>query len=77
MLKYCFHIRFHSFHNRSRFSGNLVIGSCKLEYTITLLQVTEPLEERMEKAQFSPPLSKQRVGFALQHIKESSAASLV
>ncbi|KAI3466880.1 hypothetical protein Pfo_023543 [Paulownia fortunei] len=51
--------------------------SCKVEYSITLLQVTEPLEERMEQALFSPPLSKQRVEFALQHIKESSAASLV
>ncbi|KAK4386439.1 Small RNA 2'-O-methyltransferase [Sesamum angolense] len=51
--------------------------SCKLEYNVTLLQVTEPLEERMEQALFSPPLSKQRVEFALQHIKESSAASLV
>ncbi|KAL0290316.1 UNVERIFIED_CONTAM: Small RNA 2'-O-methyltransferase [Sesamum calycinum] len=50
--------------------------SCKLEYNVTLLQVTEPLEERMEQALFSPPLSKQRVEFALQHIKESSAASL-
>ncbi|KAG8365669.1 hypothetical protein BUALT_Bualt18G0130400 [Buddleja alternifolia] len=52
-------------------------GSCKLEYSITLLQVTEPLEERMEQAQFSPPLSKQRVEFAVQRIKESSASSLV
>ncbi|KAL2252092.1 UNVERIFIED_CONTAM: Small RNA 2-O-methyltransferase [Sesamum indicum] len=51
--------------------------SCKLEYNVTLLQVTEPLEERMEQALFSPPLSKQRVEFALEHIKESSAASLV
>ncbi|KAK6118277.1 hypothetical protein DH2020_047950 [Rehmannia glutinosa] len=51
--------------------------SCKLEYSITLLQVTEPLEDRMEQALFSPPLSKQRVEFAVQHIKESSAASLV
>ncbi|KAL7102584.1 hypothetical protein ACP275_08G128900 [Erythranthe tilingii] len=50
---------------------------CKMEYHITLLQVTEPLEERMEQAQFSPPLSKQRVEFAVQQIKESSAASLV
>ncbi|KAL8545446.1 hypothetical protein ACS0TY_005560 [Phlomoides rotata] len=51
--------------------------SCKLEYCVTLLQVTEPMEERMEQAQFSPPLSKQRVEFAVQRIKESSAASLV
>ncbi|KAL6542684.1 hypothetical protein OROHE_010204 [Orobanche hederae] len=52
-------------------------SNCKLEYSITLLQVTEPLEDRMEQALFSPPLSKQRVEFAVQHIKESSAASLV
>lgn len=48
-----------------------------MEYSITLLRVTEPLEERMEQALFSPPLSKQRVDFALQQIKESCAASLV
>lgn len=51
--------------------------SCKLEYNITLLRVTEPLEDRMEQALFSPPLSKQRVEFAVRHIKESSASSLV
>lgn len=50
---------------------------CFLEYSIVLLRVTEPLEDRMEQALFSPPLSKQRVGFALQHIKESSAATLI
>lgn len=52
-------------------------GTCYLEYTITLLRVTEPLEDRMEQAFFSPPLSKQRVGYAVQHIKESSATTLV
>ncbi|KAL3833726.1 hypothetical protein ACJIZ3_008462 [Penstemon smallii] len=51
--------------------------SCKLEFNLTLLRVTEPLEERMEQALFSPPLSKQRVEFAVQYIKESSATSLV
>lgn len=55
----------------------LVAGSCKLEYCVMLWQVTEPLEDRMEQAQFSPPLSKQRVEFAVRHIKESSAVSLV
>ncbi|XP_051136154.1 small RNA 2'-O-methyltransferase isoform X2 [Andrographis paniculata] len=50
---------------------------CKLEYCVTLLRVTEPLEERMEQALFSPPLSKQRVEFAVKQIKESSALSLV
>ncbi|XP_073149398.1 small RNA 2'-O-methyltransferase-like [Henckelia pumila] len=51
--------------------------SCKLEYNITLLRLTEPLEDRMEQALFSPPLSKQRVEFAVRHIKEFSASSLV
>ncbi|CAA0825396.1 Small RNA 2-O-methyltransferase [Striga hermonthica] len=51
--------------------------SCKLEYSVTLLQVTEPMEDRMEQALFSPPLAKQRVEFAVQQIKESSAASLI
>lgn len=50
---------------------------CSLQYSITLLRVTEPLEDRMEQALFSPPLSKQRVEYALQHIKESCATSLV
>ncbi|EPS66219.1 hypothetical protein M569_08558, partial [Genlisea aurea] len=52
-------------------------SNCKMEYTATLLQLTEPPEDRMEKALFSPPLSKQRVEFALQHIKESHASLLV
>ncbi|XP_048337529.2 small RNA 2'-O-methyltransferase [Ziziphus jujuba] len=55
----------------------LASRTCCLEYTITLLRVTEPLEDRMEQALFSPPLSKQRVGFAVQHIKESGATTLV
>ena len=29
-----------------------------LEYTIRLLRVAEPMEDRMEQALFSPPLSK-------------------
>ncbi|CAI9089594.1 OLC1v1024195C1 [Oldenlandia corymbosa var. corymbosa] len=52
-------------------------GKCSLEYCVTLLRVTEPLEDRMEQALFSPPLSKQRVEYALQHIRESCALSLV
>lgn len=48
-----------------------------MEYHITLLRVTEPPEDRMEQALFSPPLSKQRVEYALQHIKESCAITLV
>jgi hypothetical protein len=31
----------------------------------------------MEQALFSPPLSKQRVEYAVQHIKKSCAATLV
>lgn len=50
---------------------------CSLEYHVTLLRVTEPSEERMEQALFSPPLSKQRVEYAVQHIKKSSATTLV
>lgn len=52
-------------------------GGCSLEYTTTLLRVTEPMEDRMEKAQFSPSLSKQRVKYAVDRIKESSATFLV
>ncbi|KAK9267391.1 hypothetical protein L1049_009816 [Liquidambar formosana] len=51
--------------------------ACYLEYSITLLRVTEPLEDRMEQALFSPPLSKQRVELALQHIRESGATTLI
>ncbi|XP_057246979.1 small RNA 2'-O-methyltransferase isoform X3 [Beta vulgaris subsp. vulgaris] len=51
--------------------------SCFLEYSITVLRVTEPLEDRMEQALFSPPLSKQRLEFALRCIKEFSATSLI
>lgn len=51
--------------------------SCCLEYCIGLLRVTEPLEDRMEQALFSPPLSKQRVEYALKYIKEFSATSLI
>ncbi|XWS18001.1 hypothetical protein CRYUN_Cryun32bG0004700 [Craigia yunnanensis] len=50
---------------------------CCLEYSIILLRVTEPPEDRMEQALFSPPLSKQRVEYAVQHIKKSFATSLV
>ncbi|XP_022139952.1 small RNA 2'-O-methyltransferase-like isoform X2 [Momordica charantia] len=52
-------------------------NACRLEYSCNLLRVTEPLEDRMEQALFSPPLSKQRVEFAVKYIKESHACSLV
>nr|XP_043618664.1 small RNA 2'-O-methyltransferase [Erigeron canadensis] len=61
----------------SRSLSLLSAGGCGLEYTTTLLRVTEPMEDRMEKAQFSPSLSKQRVNYAVGHIKESSATFLV
>ncbi|PHT55601.1 hypothetical protein CQW23_04087 [Capsicum baccatum] len=55
----------------------LYSGTCLMKCEVTLLRVTVPLEDRMEQALFSPPLSKQRVEYALQHIGESCAASLV
>ncbi|CAH9077114.1 unnamed protein product [Cuscuta epithymum] len=55
----------------------LSTGMCFVECIITLLQVTVPPEDRMEQAFFKPPLSKQRVEYALQHIRQSCAASLV
>lgn len=48
-----------------------------MEYGISLTKVAEPPEERMEQALFSPPLSKQRVEFAVRHIVESHATTLV
>ncbi|XP_068655378.1 small RNA 2'-O-methyltransferase [Aristolochia californica] len=55
----------------------LSLQDCCLEYSVQLLQITEPLEDRMEQALFSPPLSKQRVDYALKHIYEANATSLV
>ncbi|KAG2640102.1 hypothetical protein PVAP13_2KG070400 [Panicum virgatum] len=57
--------------------SNVSSESCFLEFSVKVLQVTEPLEDRMEKALFSPPLSKQRVEFAVQHINELHATTLV
>ncbi|XP_031499970.1 small RNA 2'-O-methyltransferase isoform X2 [Nymphaea colorata] len=48
-----------------------------LEYSIKLLQITAPMEDRMEQAFFNPPLSKQRLEFALTYIRESRASTLV
>ncbi|XP_057748440.1 small RNA 2'-O-methyltransferase isoform X1 [Arachis stenosperma] len=50
---------------------------CCLEYEINLTKVAEPLEERMEQALFNPSLSKQRVEFAVRHIIESHATTLI
>ncbi|KAK9093256.1 hypothetical protein Syun_028167 [Stephania yunnanensis] len=55
----------------------LSLKNCCLEFSVTLLRVTEPLENRMEEALFSPSLSKQRVEYALKHINESGATNLV
>ncbi|KAF8732208.1 hypothetical protein HU200_016183 [Digitaria exilis] len=57
--------------------SNVSRESYFLEFSVKVLQVTEPLEDRMEKALFSPPLSKQRVEFAVQHINELHATTLV
>lgn len=55
-----------------------IIDNCLLEYSLKVLRVAEPpLEDRMEQAFFNPSLSKQRVMFAIKHINESSAATLV
>ncbi|CAK9327657.1 unnamed protein product [Citrullus colocynthis] len=63
--------------NSARILHLLDSSACCLEYSCTLLRVTEPLETRMEQALFSPPLSKQRVEFAVKYIKESHACTLV
>uniref|UniRef100_A0A0D9WVU7 Small RNA 2'-O-methyltransferase n=1 Tax=Leersia perrieri TaxID=77586 RepID=A0A0D9WVU7_9ORYZ len=42
--------------------SNISRDNCLLEFSV---KVTEPLEDRMEKALFNPPLSKQRVEFAV------------
>lgn len=57
--------------------SSLSLTNCVLKYSINLLRVQEPLEDRMEQALFSPPLSKQRVEYAVKHINESCAATLV
>ncbi|XP_058100049.1 small RNA 2'-O-methyltransferase isoform X2 [Magnolia sinica] len=53
------------------------LQGCFLEYSVKVLRVTEPLEDRMEQALFSPPLSKQRVEYAVRLINESHATTLV
>ncbi|KAH9288302.1 hypothetical protein KI387_032419, partial [Taxus chinensis] len=57
----------------SRFS----LGASFLEYNVELLRMIEPMEERMEQALFSPPLSKQRMEYALHLLSENSAKCLV
>ncbi|KAJ0239383.1 Double-stranded RNA-binding domain [Hirschfeldia incana] len=58
---------------RSLLSG-LAAG---LEYNVHLLGVKGPTEKRVEAVFFKPPLSKQRVEYAVKLIKESSASILV
>ncbi|GAB4840701.1 hypothetical protein Ancab_021468 [Ancistrocladus abbreviatus] len=60
-----------------RFLSELSTKACCLKWSITLSRVTDPLEDRMEQALFNPPLSRQRVEYALQRIKYSSATSLI
>ncbi|CAN6913436.1 unnamed protein product [Brassica oleracea] len=48
-----------------------------LEYNVHLLGVKGPTEKRVESVFFKPPLWKQRVGYAVKLIKESSASTLV
>ncbi|XP_020518606.1 small RNA 2'-O-methyltransferase [Amborella trichopoda] len=55
----------------------MLSGTCSAEYTLRLLQVSEPYEDRIEQAFFTPSLSKQRMEFALHHIKELDATTLV
>lgn len=55
----------------------LPLGEFRLEYNVTLLRLMEPMEEKMERAFFSTPLSKQRVEYALRLLTESHAESLV
>ncbi|MQM10615.1 hypothetical protein Taro_043510 [Colocasia esculenta] len=57
--------------------SQMSLQDCLLEYSLELLQITEPAEDRMEQALFSPPLSKQRVEFAVGMINNTHSASLV
>ncbi|KAF2586961.1 hypothetical protein F2Q70_00034701 [Brassica cretica] len=56
--------------------SNAIITAFANELSIILLGVKGPSEERMEAAFFKPPLSKQRVEYAVKHIKNSSASTL-
>lgn len=57
--------------------STLPLGESGLEYNVTFLRLMEPPEERMEQAFFSPPLSKQRIEYALRLLEESHAKSWV
>ncbi|EFJ14340.1 hypothetical protein SELMODRAFT_423789 [Selaginella moellendorffii] len=58
-------------------SLNQSSGSLSLEYTVSLLKYVEAAEARMESAVFSPPLSRQRIDFALELFQRSQALSLI
>lgn len=53
------------------------LGASHLEYYVELLRLIEPMEERMEQALFSPPLSKQRMEYALRLLSDNDAKCLV
>ncbi|XP_057830306.2 small RNA 2'-O-methyltransferase [Cryptomeria japonica] len=53
------------------------LGASHLEYNVELLRLIEPMEERMEQALFSPPLSKQRMEYALRLLSDNDAKCLV
>ncbi|KAK4795886.1 hypothetical protein SAY86_028212 [Trapa natans] len=61
----------------ARINSLLNSNPCCLEYFVKLMHITEPLEDGMEQAFFSPPLSKQRVEYAVGRIRQSDATSLV
>ncbi|KAG0485331.1 hypothetical protein HPP92_009410 [Vanilla planifolia] len=61
----------------AKFISQSSLHDCFLEFSVKLLQVMDPLEDRIEQALFSPPLSKQRLEFAVERINELHATSLV
>ncbi|XP_078437263.1 small RNA 2'-O-methyltransferase-like [Wolffia australiana] len=57
--------------------SSLDLRKYSLQYSLKLHQVSEPNEDRMEGALFSPSLSRQRVDFALDLVNAARAISLV
>ncbi|BBN05794.1 small RNA 2'-O-methyltransferase [Marchantia polymorpha subsp. ruderalis] len=55
----------------------VLMESGSVMYTVRLMKYVEAPEERMEAAHFKPSLSKQRVEYALQVIKDQRAKSLI
>ncbi|KAK8629062.1 hypothetical protein V6N13_077919 [Hibiscus sabdariffa] len=56
---------------------DLVLAAAKDSENALAFLSLQPPEDRMEQALFSPPLSKQRVEYAVRQIKESCVTSLV